>query len=273
MSRVQVIAVATDERLVLQDGTGDIALEATPRQTISIGNSIGGYLVAPMPNKTHTWGFWRVTGNQRHCLQGKDDAPIQGVTLNGRPIGGARQRLVERILSGQPERVAVNGRRYLLATSSGSARNGVLHAYRPDPDPIRRALTIVGCDKNTGTIASSLDQAIGEHQGHYPSTVWSSNYALSSDGSMLFEKKWLYGSVTMSGCMLDALNAVGDATYVVALYEGWDGASADRTIRVYLAENADRRKVAEAVLSLVHDEARLGTVKWRKSLTPVLLDK
>lgn len=248
MSRIQVTATTTANVLRLVREDGKVALEATPNKVVPIGNSIGGYIVAPMPQKPHVWGFWRVTGGERERLAAASAELPEGVRLSGRATAGDPAGLLRRFTAGEPERVAVNGRQYLLATSSGSARNGVLHAYRPVTDPVEIALRFVGCDRNTGKMVS-LGEAVGWKRGDRRTAQWSALWTVASDGDVQFEPSWVGSQGTIG--RLEELTDVADATYVIRHYHGYDGASGRREVMVAMSDRADRREVADAIVRLV----------------------
>ncbi len=178
MSRIQVKAIATTNSLRLI-AAGEVALDVAPDTVFGVGNSIGGYIAAPIDAaKPHVWGLWRLTGSQCDRLKGvapSGELP-KGVTFNGsryiNPAVGRSLALLERIKLGKPEAVAVNGREYLFATSSGSARNGVLHRYAPPVDPVQRVLYDGGFDKNRWreeALSSEADMYVGYIPTYYRS--------------------------------------------------------------------------------------------------------
>lgn len=264
MSRIQVTAVATATALRLVREDGKIALEATPMEIISIGNSIGGYVVAPMPQKPYVWGFWRVTGSDRERLAAASAPLPEGVRLNGHTTTGDPAGLLRQFKSGDPERVAVNGRQYLLATSSGSARNGVLHAYRPITDPVEVALRFIGCDRNTGAVVPLRD-AIGWERGDRRTTQWSSFWTIASDGDVQFQPSWAGWRGTVG--RLEELTDVADATFVIRHYHGYSGVSGKREVMVAMSDRADHRKVADAIVRMVRGkDADFDLVEAMKNL-------
>lgn len=264
MSRIQVTATVNANVLRLVREDGKVALEATPNEVVTIGNSIGGYVVAPMPRKPHVWGFWRVTGGDRERLAAASVELPEGVRLNGRATAGDPAGLLRQLTSGDPERVAVNGRQYLLATSSGSARNGVLHAYRPVTDPVEIALRFVGCDKITGKVVP-LQQAIGWERGDRRTTQWSAFWTVASDGNVQFRPSWEGQRGTVG--RLEELTDVANATYVVRHYHGYDGVSGRREVMVAMSDRADHRKVADAIVRLVRGkDADFDLVEAMKNL-------
>jgi hypothetical protein len=253
MSRIQATVTATAKCLKMINKDGKVILSVQPREVISIGNSIGGYIVAPL-GKPNAWGFWRLTGHQK-C----------GILEGGVP-------LAEQIMLGKPAAVAISGRTYLFASSSGSARRGVLHTYRRSPDPIRRALVEVGCDLNTGVVDKMNFEAIKEvRQGRRSSTCWSEQYEIATDGRLEFKKTWT-GCQGRIGAIFQPVVMEG-GSYLIGLSEAWNGVSTRRRVEVYITATADRRQVAEALLAHVRDKARLGTDKWKEQLKPELLDR
>ena len=64
MSRIQATVTATAKCLKMINKDGKVILSVQPREVISIGNSIGGYIVGPL-GKPNAWGFWRLTGHQK----------------------------------------------------------------------------------------------------------------------------------------------------------------------------------------------------------------
>lgn len=139
MARTQVKAITTvnELRFVEHDGTEVRAIK--PAEVFSVGNSIGGYIALPVEGSGGArWGIIRITGGEKDRLrQARRDS---NVTINGLSM---YERELSYIIGREPERLVTNGRQYLLATSSGSARRGIVHVYRPpldEKDPIKRVL-------------------------------------------------------------------------------------------------------------------------------------
>lgn len=134
MSRLAVQAQTSKRALVFKP------IEATskhepmlylPGDIVSPGNSIGGYVT--IPDKTgDCWGFWRIGGGTINRLNDpelrSDLVSINGISRYAREIS--------RITSADPEAVARNRGRYLLALSSGSARRGLLHNLDRASNPL-----------------------------------------------------------------------------------------------------------------------------------------
>lgn len=251
MSRIQVkvIATATSLRLAATDGTA--TLEVTPDSVFSVGNSIGGYIAAPIDAaKPHVWGIWRLTGGQ--CDRLRDHAPSgelpKGVTLNGsrylNPAVGRNMELLARIKRMEPEAVVVSGREYLFATSSGSARNGILHRYAPPADPVKRALYDGGVDKNRWreeTLANGADMYVG-----YRATYYLSEWVITVCDDQT--QQVTAGYASNYGYLL----AATDATFAVSWRDvAPQNAFCYQEVVIYTTPGADRNHVADAVRRLL----------------------
>lgn len=135
MARIQVTVKSDSMSAQFVGADGTTVREVEPMEIFSVGNSIGGYIAAPMDSRGSRWGLWRIGGADKALLN-----ELQGDEEEFYAFASELKR-------GQPERVVVDGRQYLLATSSGSARRGVVHTYRPpqqETDPVKRVLRELG---------------------------------------------------------------------------------------------------------------------------------
>jgi hypothetical protein len=246
MSRIRVKTFATAGSLKFVGVELPYVLEVTPNEVFGVGNSIGGYLAAPLQKKPQIWGLWRLSG---------------GDAANMNP---AR---IQRIKNSKPERVAIDGRQYLLATSSGSARNGIIHNYKVIGDPVLLALLDNGCDKLTGEV-TGIGGAIGLLAGTSATTEWCKHLEIASDGDLVLSPYWS-GDRGDVGYLEELESIDPDATYVVWLHRGHDGVSMKWEVKVAVRANADRQKVAQQVTQFLRRANAEGAHGWRLDSVPV----
>ena len=258
MSRIQVKTTATATILRFTAEDGRVVREATPRQLYELAGSIGAYVVAPMPGKPHVWGFWRVSGAEKHrILDGetfvarvRHEEPLpEGVTIDGRSTRVWTERvetpLAEHVRQHRdPERVAVNGRSYLLATSPGSARRGILHAVRRgEGSPLEQFLRSRGISPSiiTREGGDKLNLTVGARAydyAHCPNGRLTMRWVTDGkkevvESTSLEEPHGYFGGGSTS------VIRITDATYAIGVAGrggGWD--YAEEVSIIHLAANA-----------------------------------
>ncbi len=257
MSRIQVKTTATATILRFTAEDGKVVREATPSQLYELAGSIGAYVVAPMPGKPHVWGFWRVSGAEKHrILDGetfvarvRHEEPLpEGVTINGRATRVWTERvqtpLAEHIRQNrEPERVAVNGRSYLLALSPGSARRGILHAIRRgEGSPLEQFLRSRGISPSiiTREGGDKLNLTVGARAYDYahcpngrPTMRWVTDGEKEVETTPLEEPHGYFSGGSRS------VIRITDATYAIGIAGrggGWN--YAEEVSAIFLAANA-----------------------------------
>ena len=255
-TRAKVTVRATELSLQLRTPDGEM-FEYLPMEIVTIDNSFGGYLVAPINNNPHIWGWWRIGHRRIVRLRSLLGYPtVKVATDKGSPLTDGYTQLAKEIMLGKPERAVFHRRQYLFARTSGAARRGVMHTYRPEKDPIRQALEIVGCDSNTGRIVR-LNEAIG---------MWTNPTGLAQSAQS--QRVWLAsdgGYTTARGLVssdpqefyADVVIGITDTTaYMIRFSEGLPGSGSPQEITVAVTTTANRQTVADAIIKLVSEHTQ-----------------
>lgn len=133
MSRLAVKALTSKGSLVFEPETSEHKpMLYLPGDILSPGNSIGGYLT--VPDKTgESWGLWRIGGSTKSRLS-DPELRSEEIVING--LSRYKREVLKIVSSQEPEAIARNHGRYLIALSSGSARRGLLHNLDRASNPL-----------------------------------------------------------------------------------------------------------------------------------------
>lgn len=135
MSRLAVQAQTSKRSLVfkpIEETSEHEPMLYLPGDILSPGNSIGGYLTVP-DKAGDTWGLWRIGGSTKSRLS-DPELRSEDIVING--LSRYKREVLKIVSSQEPEAIARNYGRYLIALSSGSARRGLLHNFDRSSDPI-----------------------------------------------------------------------------------------------------------------------------------------
>lgn len=216
---------------------GDVFKKISPNEIFGVGNSIGGYWAKPI----------KYAGKKMIAL----------VRLSGAQKGCSLSEIRREL--GREKGQVLHPGKGLWATSSGSARNGVLHRYHPPRDVIEKALEKGGYGRRCIHRVPEIKEVLVDEGGSLCShqTGNGSGYISHYDGRVvktIHEKSYVehHSNQYHIGCCNGSGRVeISGGSYIIqwSVYQQMNGGWARELDAVYITPQANLDFIVAAIIA------------------------